>query len=192
MKIYLSEIHEIGEKRYCAADVRHIPYSHELAVGEPAAALMKERGDRAMTLHLDETEGGLDLGDAVPNTSNLLILRKRCAKEILGAFELGDHEALPVVLINSKGRVHAKDYMVVNPFGKVDCLDTERSEMDGDEDDPTVRIFGKFWLDPSRVPTDRDIFRVRGVCGYLFSERVVIFIRERGFTNFIVHEVQLS
>lgn len=193
MKIYLCD-NDIGDERYCVADDRGTVYSSELSMGEPGAtALMKEKGHAAMTLYLNEAEGGMALGDFVPNCDNLLVLRKRCASEILAGFELGDHEALPVVLINSKGRVHAKDYVVVNPFGKVDCLDMERSEMDGDEDDPTVRIFGKFWLDASRVPTDRDIFRVRGVGhGYMFSERLVAFIREQGFTNFVLREVQLS
>jgi hypothetical protein len=192
MKIYFYDL-EPDEDRYCEVGAVRNPYSWELSLGEPATALMKERGDKAMRLNLDEATGGLDLPDAVANTSNLLVLRKRCADPILGAFELGDHEALPVVLINSKGRVHAKDYVVVNPFGHVDCLDMERSEMDGDEDDPTVRIFGKFWLDAARVPTDRDLFRVRGVgTGYMLSERLVAFIREQGFTNFVLHEVQLS
>lgn len=191
MKIYQCDL-DPGDERYCIADDRGTPYSHELFFGEPAAALMKERGDDAMKLYLDEVEGGLDLGDLVPNTDNLLVLRKQCAKQILAVFELGDHEALPVVLINSKGRVHAKDYLVVNPFGMTDCLDMERSEMDGDEDDPCVRIFGQFWLDASRVPADRDIFRVRGVGGYMFSERLVAFINEQGFTNFVLRRVQLS
>lgn len=192
MKMYFYDL-ERCEDRYCVLVGVRNPYAWELSLGEPAAALMKERGDKVMRLNIDEATGGLDLPDAVPNTDNLLVLRRRCADPILERFELGEHEALPVVLINSKGRVHAKDYVVVNPFGHVDCLDMERSEMDGDEDDPTVRIFGKFWLEAARVPTDRDIFRVRGVGhGYMFSERLVAFIREQGFTNFVLHEVQLS
>lgn len=192
MKIYRYNL-DPGEDRYCAVDDPGTPYSFELSSGEPAEALMKERGDKAMRLNVDETEGGLDLPDVVPNVDNLLVLRKRCAKQILAAFELGDHEALPVVLINSKGRVHAKDYLAVNPFGMFDCLDMQRSDMDGDEVRPAVRIFGKFWLDASRVPNDRDIFRVKGlVSGYMLSERLVAFIREQGFTNFVLHEVQLS
>lgn len=192
MKIYLCNM-EPGDRRYCIAKFSAPHYAFELADGEPATALMKERGDDAMRLDLDEERGGLDFGDTVSNERNLLVLRKPCAKQILARFELGDHEVLPVVLVNSKGRVHAKDYVALNPFGMVDCLDMERSEMDGDEDDPCVRIFGKYWLDTSRVPTDRDIFRVRClVSGYMLSERLVAFIHEQGFTNFVLHEVQLS
>ena len=192
MKIYRYNL-DPGEERYCVVDDPGTPYSFELSSGEPAKALMKARGDDAMRLNVDETEGGLDLPDVVPNVDNLLVLRKRCAKQILEDFELGDHEALPVVLINSKRRIHAKDYLVINPFGTFECLDTQRSEMDGDEERPAVRIFGRFWLDASRIPLDRDIFRVKGlVSGYMFSERLVAFIREQGFTNFVLHEVQLS
>ena len=192
MKIYRYNL-DPGEDRYCVADDPGTPYAFELSSGEPAEALMKERGDAAMRLNVDETEGGLDFPDVVPNVDNLLVLRKRCAKPILARFELGDHEVLPVVLINSKGRVHAKDYVVVNPFGMFDCLDVQRSEMNGNEDRPVVRIFGNFWLDVSRVPTDRDIFRVKGlVSGYMLSERLVAFIHEQGFTNFVLHEVHLS
>ena len=192
MELHLCDL-DPADERYCVADDRGTPYSYELACGEPAAALMKERGDDAMQLHLEESEGGLELPDVVPNTDNLLVLRKRCAEEILAAHDVGDHEALPVVLIDGRGRVHAKDYVVVNPFGLTECLDMERSEMNGDDEHPVVRIFGKFWLDASRVPQDRDIFRVKGLGhGYIFSERLVQFIRDRGFTNFLLQPVQLS
>lgn len=191
MKIYQCDL-DPDDDRYCIADDCGTVYSYELSIGEPAAALMKGKGDAAMKLYLDEAEGGLELGDLVPNVDNLLVLRKRCATQILARFLLGDHEVLPVVLINGKDRVHAKDYVVVNPFGMVDCLDMERSEMYDDDEDPSVRIFGQFWLDVSRVPSDRDVFRVRGVGGYMLSERLVAFIREEGFTNFALREVQLS
>ncbi|MFV8749014.1 double-CXXCG motif protein [Nannocystaceae bacterium ST9] len=144
----------------------------------------------SVPLHLDEQRGGLDLPDLVANSINYLILRRPVAATILADFDAGPHELLPVTLINAKGRVHSTDYVILNPLGKIDCLDVARSDMDDDEDDPAVALFGEFHLRAEAIPADRDIFRVKGiVVGYVFSERLVAFIRQRGYSNFVFEEI---
>jgi len=180
------------DRRYCAVRPR-APYWEECAFGEPALRLMQERGDEAMRLELDESSGGLDLPDRVANVYDLLVLRRACAEAIVAAHDLGAYELLPAVLINAKQRVHADDYVVVNPLGKVDGLDVARSEMGGTPDDPYVSLGGAFCFVAARIPPGRDVFRVKKIAaGYAMSDRLHDFIRARGFTNFDMQDVPLT
>lgn len=181
-----------SDSRYCLVSSHGSPLSDPLAEGEPVQPVLDELQTDVVRLTLDESDGGLDRPDLVGNDQNYLLLRRGCADAILAGFSAGPHELVPVTLINKKKRVHADDYAVLNPLGKVDCLDVARSEMDGDADNPAVRIFGKFALKAAALPADRDIFRVPGLMGYMFSERLVEFIQRREFTNFVFSPVQLS
>ena len=87
--------------------------------------------------------------------------------------------------------MHSDDHVLLNPFGRVDCLNTELSDMNGDPDYPLVRVMGKWCLRAKDVPADRDLFRVVGVIGYIFSERLVEFVQAQGFTNFVFTPVTL-
>lgn len=181
-----------SDKRYCLVTRHGSPFSYPLAHGVEVGSRMTEHGADAVTYELDESRGALDLPDMVGTNLNFLILRKACADAILAESELGSHEVIPAVLVNAKKRVHSSDYVVINPHGKIECLDTARSDMDDDDDDPSVAIFGKFWLKAALVPPKRDIFRVKGLIGYVFSERLVELIRQQGFTNFVFEDIQLS
>ncbi|MCA9706819.1 MAG: hypothetical protein KDK70_13285 [Myxococcales bacterium] len=180
------------DRRYCAVQT-HVPYWSGPAFGRPALALMRERGDEAMRLDLDEAAGGLDLPDRVSNVYDLLVLRQSCAEAVLASHDLGAVEVLPAVLISAKGRVHAEDYVVVNPLGTLDCLDVARSQMGGTPDDPYVRLGGSFCFDAAAIPPGRDVFRVKMIAaGYAFSDRLHDFIRARGYSNFDLRDVPLS
>lgn len=192
MKLFLCTS-DAGDPRYCLVTSHGSPLSDPLATGEPIAPVMEEFDEHDVRLELDENDGGLDRPDMVGNDQNYLILRRACADAILAAFSAGPHDVTPVTLVNKKKRVHADDYVVVNPHGQVECLDRARSEMNKDAEAPAVRIFGKFWLRTAAVPADRDIFRVRGLLiGYVFSERLVEFISAHAFTNFVFEPIQLS
>ncbi len=192
MKIYMCKS-EPSDKRYCFVRRHKSPCSYPLAHGVPVAPKLEKLGDEGITLDLDEVSGALDLPDLVGNIRNYLIMRKALAKRVVEEFALGPHEVVPTTLMNSKGRVHADDYVTLNPHGKSECLDTVRSEMDDDDDDPAVRLFGKFCLKTLELPTELDLFRVKGiVVGYMYSESLVAFLRAEGATNFVFHDVALS
>lgn len=193
MKIHLCA-GAASNRRYCVVTRHPSPLSYPLAHGADAKPVMEEFSLDTVPLDLDETTGGLVLPDMVGNDQNYLILRRPCADALLESFSLGPHEVLPATLFNKKRRIHADDYVVLNPLGKIDCLDVECSDMDDDGDDePSVQLFGSFALDRARIPEDWDIFRVRGVLlGYMFSERIVDFIRQQGYTNFVFETVTLS
>lgn len=190
MKLFILDDIET-DPRYCYVDVT-VACNDAIADGERGLPELERQEIDVLELHMDEDIGGLELPDYVGNTDNALVLRRTCADAIVSRFGLGDHEQLPAQLINEKGRVHADDYLVLNPLGQLECLDEQLSEMDGDDEDPTVKIMGKWCLRAKLVPGDRDLFRVKGVIGYLFSERLVTFIRDQGFTNFRFLPVVMS
>ncbi|MEX1363184.1 MAG: hypothetical protein AB1Z98_08665 [Nannocystaceae bacterium] len=170
------------DARYCCVDVA-VSCISELIEGTPALPVMEEDDEDVLDLQMDEDEGGLELGDYVPNPDGILPLRKACAEAIIAGFDVGEHELLPARLINEKERVHSDDYVVLNPLGEHDCLDRARSEMDGSTFDPTVQLMGKWCVSAKKVPA-LDLFRVECVEGYVLSERLVAFLESEGFTNF--------
>ncbi|MEM9456552.1 MAG: double-CXXCG motif protein [Myxococcota bacterium] len=182
-----------ASNRYCTLAFEGFFGSLQIATSSPALAIMKDHGNLPLRFPLDEARGGLALPDVVPDASDRLVLRRSCLDAIASSHNLGHYEAIPMLLINSKGRIHSDEYVIVNVIGEADCLDFERSEMCNAGRFPAVRIFGKFWITRSRIPEDLHIFRAKGVCtGYMFTERLVDFIRQQGFTNFAFRDVQLS
>jgi hypothetical protein len=154
--------------------------------------VLERKGASRVDLDLDEDRGGLDLPDLVGGRLNYLVMRNAVVEAIAAKFTLDPHDRAAVALINSKKRVHSGDYTVVNPHGQVDCIDPAHSELD-DGDETFVRIFGKWALKATAIPKDRDIFRVKGLAsGYIFSERLVDFIRDKQYTNFQFTDVTVS
>lgn len=177
------------DRRYCVASGGHLPYWTDIACGHEALPRMREHGDDVAELRLQRAQGGLGLPDFVSNVHDLLILRRSCAEAILEEHEAGPHELVPATLVDAMG-THADDYVILNPLGKVDCLDAQRSQMVGAPEHPWVRTGGRFYLDRGRVPLDRDIFRIEMLpAGYAISDRLAAFIDERAFTNFVLIEV---
>lgn len=193
------------DSRYCFVRGAS-PYDTNLQRGGPVLDEMKEDGVAALEYEIDE-DRGLDVGDYFRTTSNHLPVSRRFADAIAKQFDLGRYEFVParvarvtrpnrllraLGLGKEKRRIVVPDIVIVNPLDAVDCLDWARSEMDGDEDDPLVRIFGKWSLKRERIPRGRDLFRVKGLIGYLFSERLVDFVRREGFANFVFEDAPLS
>lgn len=179
-----------ADRRYCFVSRHVTPWCNQLGRGDPIASIVEKQGVDTIDFELDESRGGLDLPDLVGTNEGFLIYSKRMADALETEFSLGPHETFPARLINKKKRVHAEDYVVLNPLGQVDCLDRSRSDMD--EDGELVRIFGKAVLASAAVPTDRDIFRAQGVIGYIFSQRLVEFIGQQGFTNFVFEDLLVA
>lgn len=190
MQIFLLEDIET-DGRYCFVDPV-LSCGADISEGYPATPENERLGLDVLDLPMDEDEGGLELPDYVSNTDNMLILRRACAEAIIAGFAVGEHELLPTRLINEKQRVHADDYVILNPLGKIECIDRERSDMYQGPDDLWVNPWGTWYVRGALVPTDRDLFRVVGVRGYFFSERLASFIEARGFTNFRFQPVMLS
>lgn len=168
------------------------PYDTNLQRGGEVLEEMKDDGVQVLEYQLDEDEGGLEQGDYFTTNDNHLPVSRRFADAIAGQFELGRYELIPARATNQKGRVHIPDLVIINPVEPVDCLDWEHSDLNQNKKYPMVRIFGKWRLRQDRVPIERDLFRVKGLIGYLFSERLVDFIRKEQFKNFVFEDAPLS
>src|SRR5690606_7204137 len=131
-------------------------------------------------------------GDYVGNTSGILVLRRRLVDAILTNFSVGEHELIPVRLINEKKRVHSDDYAILNPLGEFDIIDRERSTILVYDDQVEVEDMDPWFIQSALIPQDRDLFRVLGLPGYLFSERLASFIVDSGFTNISFWHAELS
>jgi hypothetical protein len=167
-------------------------YDTELQEGGKVLQQMQADGVSFLEYRLDESRGGLEIGDYFTTTTNHLPITRRSADAITTAFDMGRYECVPARVRNEKKRIHVADAIILNPLGRVDCLDWERSELDDDPEDLMVRIFGTWSLRRDRVPRTRDLFRVKGLIGYVFSERLVSFIRSEKFKNFEFETVTLS
>ena len=152
--------------------------------------MLREHGAERVDFEIDEDSGALELPDLVGNRLNYLVMRNPVVEAIDAKFKFGPHDKAAVALLKKRKKVHSTDYKVINPHGQVDAIDKNQSELDADGD---VQIFGKYALSAAKIPKDRDIYRVKGlVAGYLFSERLVDFIRAQKYTNFEFSEVRVS
>lgn len=164
----------------------------QLIRGGPILEPMKKRRLDRLTYTLDEEEGGLKVGDYLTNTQSELVLKRACAEAIVAKFDVGPHELIPAEVKNEKGRVHAADISVLHPVLTIDCLDWERSQLDGDKDYPKVRLFGAWSLKGQKVPPELDLFRVKGLLSFIFSDRLVEFIKQKRFENFVFEDVKVT
>jgi len=179
------------DRKYCFVDGA-FPYDTALQQGGPVLDEMKQDGVDALEYRLDEAKGGLKVGDYFRTNSNHLPVSMKFAHAVSTRFNLGPHEIIPARIRNEKGRIHVREMAIVNPLVPIDCLDWTNSEMDGDTENPLVRIFGKWSLRSSGVVPELDLFRVKGLIGYLFSERLTAFLAEQQFENFKFDEAHLS
>jgi hypothetical protein len=171
-----------ADARYCFVEGA-FRYDTQLQQGGEALPRMREDGVEILEYRLDETAGGLEAGDYFTTTTNHLPVSRQCAEAITSGFNVGPHERVPARIRNSKGRIHVADVVILNPLGRIDCLDWERSDLNKNKENPMVRILGKWSLKADRIPADRDLFRVKGLIGYVFSDRLVEFIRDQKFKN---------
>ena len=179
------------DAKYCFVEGA-FRYDTELQQGGEALPRMRADGVELLEYRLDETQGGLEVGDYFTTTTNHLPLTRACADAIAAQFDLGPHECVPARVRNSKGRIHVADVVILNPLGRIDCLDWEKSDLNKNPTNPMVRVLGKWRLKADRVPQDRDIFRVKGLIGYVFSDRLVDFIGGQKFKNFEFEPAALS
>jgi hypothetical protein len=183
---------EATDPKFCFVSSHTSAYDGPMAEGTPLRPLLQEFGDERVSFEIDEDEGGLELPDLVGNQLNYLVMRTPVLAAIEKKFQLGPHDTAPAALLKKRKKVHSTDYTVVNPHGHVECLDASRSELEAGGE-PIVRIFGRYALKGSAIPKDRDIFRVKGlVSGYIFTGRLVEFIREQKYTNFGFTEITVS
>jgi hypothetical protein len=118
-------------------------------------------GDVAYHMHPD-FPNDIALVDNMLNLDKVIVASPRLAKAIKGR-KPSHVEYLPLAIIDHKGRAASKDYFIIHPVDLVDCIDRERSVFkEGVILPGSIESFERLVLDESRIPADRQLFKLRG------------------------------
>jgi hypothetical protein len=187
LRLHYLEEYEV-DPRYCYVEA-YTPC--EFQTGHSVQPILARLGLRGLDLPIDEDGGGLELGDYVGNSSGMLVLRRRLADPILAGFAIDPCERLPARLIHDE-QVLAEDYAILNPLGELDLIDRERSTVAIYDGVFEVETLDPWFISAARVPAGRDLFRVYGLPGYVFSDRLARFILDSGFSNLRFSPVEVA
>ena len=102
------------------------------------------------------------LADNVRNGALAVLVSERLHR-FLADRQLEHLEYLPVKVMDHKGRVASDTHVIVHPVGLVDCIDLAQSVYEPSEFvEGDIDRFDKLVVDASRVPADRQVFKLRG------------------------------
>ena len=139
-------------------------------------------------LHLSKRAPGIKLHSLLGNLLSYLILNSQAKDLFLKSCQC-EIEALPFTLINHKGRVHSKDYWILNPIGTFDCVNRDASDIEY-EDATKQEIVGVGWgpgslvFDANKVRNAPGLFRVPEEPALMFiSESLARAIKAAQLTN---------
>ncbi len=163
--------------------------SYRLEVGKE----MKKYPDDPwkVTLKLGKDYPGLMLPSFIGNVHRLLIIHQD-ALIFFKEFDIGKYQAFPFTLIDHKDNVHSKEYLFLNPLGTRECLNYELSGVEFDEDGDIDGV-KRYVLDKTKLKQIPDLFRLfEDDTRYIYSERFVNAIKEKGLTNFHFKKLVIS
>jgi hypothetical protein len=153
------------------------PVLHKVMFGDSAA---KQLADAEIVFELSP-DHGVKLADSIPNTWSLLAVSEPLREALAKTEER--IEFYPMRIRDLKGRITKKPYFLANPIGTVDCMDRKKSEFDEDTvARGQVQRFRRLVLDESKIPADRQIFR-------LASQKELVLVRkDLAYELYRVHE----
>jgi hypothetical protein len=154
--------------------------------GEPAKDLFPANA----TLRFSKKHPGMKLSSFIGNTRSFLIVAPpfRQAIEELGPKQT---EFLPITLLDHRGRVASKDYVIVNPLGTLDCLDEKESGIE--LVDGEVVGVDEYVVASSKVARAPQLFRIREAENeYVFGLELMRRIQKLDLSNVIVMELRVT
>lgn len=139
--------------------------------------------DVAFHMHPDYPNDIL-LTDSLLN-SNLLIVGHQRLADFLKQRNIPELEFLPVGIIDHKGRKSAENYFVIHPTHPIDCLDKANSIFSNSFILPeNISSIDRLALDESRIPKDRQVFRLKGFWNIaLFRRDLAADLDREGFSG---------
>jgi hypothetical protein len=158
---------------------------HRAAVGKSVVDVWPS--DAAMQPH--EENPGVKLTSLVSNTFSYLIVDSALKNAILQHCTDLPLEVLSFTLLDHRGRMHSKDYVVLNPLGDRDVVDKTASEIDYSGDQ--VAGIVKLVLDPEKLESAPALFR-------LTQKRQLLIVNQaladaiRGFSNVVLRRIPVS
>jgi hypothetical protein len=137
----------------------------------------------AFKMDLDKPNDTL-LTDNLFNTDLLIVGSPRLTEffELQGVPKV---EYLPVAIINHKGKVISREYVIINPVEPVVCIDLNKSEVTWDEmDESTIEHVSRLVIDETKVEPARALFRPKGLHQIILIRRELAEkIDSKGFTG---------
>jgi hypothetical protein len=133
--------------------------SWELNKGVPRAA--DWTGEAVFRMD-PESPHDMALADSLENSFLLLVVSERLA-DLVAARRPPDVEALPVTVLDHRGRPARQTYRILHPTHPVECLDIARCGAERSELDPeSINAVERLALDAARLDPERLIFRPLG------------------------------
>jgi hypothetical protein len=157
-----------------------------LTFGKPAKDLFPEPA----ILRFSKKHPGMKLSSFIGNTLSILIVAPpfRQAIEELGPKQT---EFLPITLLDHRGRVASKDYVIVNPLGTLDCLDEKESGIKRVNDE--VVGVDEYVIASSKVAKAPQLFRIReDEDEYVFGLKLMRRIQKLDLSNVLVTELRVT
>jgi hypothetical protein len=126
------------------------------------AGLQVKAWPQDLRFHMDPNfPKQIKLADYVKNLHGHLIVSAGFKSLLLG-MQAQHVEALPLTIIDHKGKVASTDHCYLNLFPLVDAIDQDQSELDWNAIDTTsVSGCDKLVLDDARIPAGLHIFRLK-------------------------------
>jgi len=148
-------------KSACVLDrFEGLPESFRLPQGVP----LQEGFPSGVRFHMDpDFPNNLFLPDTLLNSDQCIIASGRLTKTLR---EIGGPsvEYLAADIIDHKGRIASSEYSIVHPIAPLDCLDRAKSKVKESKILPgKIDSVKRLVLDETRIPPDRQIFRIQGL-----------------------------
>ena len=143
-----------------------------------------------VTLKLDDDyPDSIKKGSFIGNALSMLIADSKTVK-IIKDFVKSGVCYYPFVLLDHKGRVHSKDYSIINPIGAYDYLNIDKSKIDFE--DGEIEAIYETVLDASKLADDHHLFRISPATGYYFiSEGLKKALEDQNTTNMVLTEINV-
>lgn len=152
----------------------------ELFLGEPLGGKYPEDA----RIYMDAGHPGKKLSALIGNTNGIFIASREL-KDVIEKHCGASVEYLPLSIYDHRKRLASKDYFVINPLVKVDCLDLQKSTYDVDDDDPTMFSDVEPVIDRKKVENAPQLFRIQqSTQDILLGYDLAGEIDDRDFSNF--------
>jgi hypothetical protein len=167
----------------------------DLGLGDVALFLGERLGSQfppRARIYMDANHPGKKLSALIGN-SNGLFIASRELKDVIEKHCGDTVEYLPVSIFDHRKRLASKDYFVINPLVKVDCLDLQKSTYDRDDDDPDMFFDVEPVIDRTKVEGAPQLFRIlQSTSDILLGYDLVGEIDDRDFSNFFWERLPFS
>ncbi|OAI16084.1 hypothetical protein A1359_08690 [Methylomonas lenta] len=117
--------------------------------------------------------------------SKMIIVASEKLKNEIESFHMPKVEYLKIGILDHKNRIASDSYHIIHPIDPVDCIDRSQSIFEEDLIDPeSIDSFKRLVIDETQVPSDRQIFRLKGFWDItLVRRKLAETLTDKGFSG---------